>query len=200
VGLDEIYYAGSHGLRLAGPDGWSSEHEEARRFLPAIDDAERRLAKRLAALDGVQVERKRFAVAVHFRRAAPGAERELRSVAEAVREELDGLRFGEGRKVLELRPDIDWDKGAAVERLLQELGLARSRVFPIYIGDDVTDEDAFEVVGAWGDRRGNGGAGSEPGLAIAVRGRRGRTRAALALEDTDAVRRFLRELDAELAR
>jgi trehalose 6-phosphate phosphatase len=41
---------------------------------------------------------------------------------------------------------IDWDKGKAVEFLLQSLGLSDSEdVIPIYIGDDRTDEDAFKV-------------------------------------------------------
>ncbi|VAI59251.1 unnamed protein product [Triticum turgidum subsp. durum] len=48
--------------------------------------------------------------------------------------------------VLEVRPVIDWDKGKAVEFLLQSLGLSDSeKVIPIYIGDDRTDEDAFKV-------------------------------------------------------
>lgn len=50
-------------------------------------------------------------------------------------------------QVLEIRPVIDWNKGKAVEFLLESLGLADSDdVLPIYIGDDRTDEDAFEVL------------------------------------------------------
>ena len=49
-------------------------------------------------------------------------------------------------QVLEVRPVIDWNKGKAVEFLLDSLGLADSdNVLPIYIGDDRTDEDAFKV-------------------------------------------------------
>lgn len=57
------------------------------------------------------------------------------------------LRITRGRKVLEVRPRIDWDKGTALEHLLKMLGLADpSKVFAIYIGDDRTDEDAFRVL------------------------------------------------------
>lgn len=47
-------------------------------------------------------------------------------------------------KVLELRPKVDWNKGSAVTWILDALGLGtRGDVFPIYLGDDITDEDAF---------------------------------------------------------
>jgi len=57
------------------------------------------------------------------------------------------LRITRGRKVLEVRPRIDWDKGTALEHLLKMLGLSDpSKLFAIYIGDDRTDEDAFKVL------------------------------------------------------
>jgi trehalose 6-phosphate phosphatase len=58
-------------------------------------------------------------------------------------------------KVLEVRPVIDWNKGRAVEFLLESLGLSnKDDLLPIYIGDDTTDEDAFKVL-----RDGNRGFG-----------------------------------------
>lgn len=49
-------------------------------------------------------------------------------------------------QVLEVRPDITWNKGKAVEFLLESLELnIRDDVLPIYVGDDKTDEDAFKV-------------------------------------------------------
>jgi trehalose 6-phosphate phosphatase len=50
-------------------------------------------------------------------------------------------------QVLEIRPAIKWDKGKAVNFLLESLGMANSNdVLPVYIGDDRTDEDAFKMV------------------------------------------------------
>lgn len=57
------------------------------------------------------------------------------------------LKVTQGRKVLEIRPTIKWDKGRALEFLLEALGYAHAKdVLPVYIGDDRTDEDAFKVV------------------------------------------------------
>jgi trehalose 6-phosphate phosphatase len=62
--------------------------------------------------------------------------------------EGDEMKLTAAMQVLEVRPVIDWNKGKAVEFLLDSLGLADSdKVLPIYIGDDRTDEDAFKVRG-----------------------------------------------------
>lgn len=67
-------------------------------------------------------------------------------VVQGVKANYPSIRFGTGKKVFELRPDIVWDKGKAMVWLLQALGLLdRDDVFCLYIGDDVTDEDAFQV-------------------------------------------------------
>ena len=53
-----------------------------------------------------------------------------------------------GKKVMEIRPSIKWNKGHALQYLLDTLGFASSsNILPIYIGDDRTDEDAFKVLG-----------------------------------------------------
>ena len=78
-----------------------------------------------------------------------------------------------------IQPDIDWDKGHAVRWLLERLQLDRPDVLPVYLGDDVTDEDAFRAL-------------QGRGLAIVVRGDDGRATAAdYALEGPDDVKRFL---------
>lgn len=64
-----------------------------------------------------------------------------------VLKEYPKLRLSHGRKVLETRPTIKWDKGKALEFLLESLGFADCKdVVPVYIGDDRTDEDAFKVL------------------------------------------------------
>jgi trehalose 6-phosphate phosphatase len=146
VGLDSLTYAGSHGFDIVGPQGTKIQHEVGEDYVPILEKAARELRSRLASVRGVIVEGKVFAVAVHFRMVAP---REVSKVERAVDDVLaqhPALRKTGGKKVFELRPNINWDKGKAVLWLLDALGLNRSDVVPFYIGDDVTDRDAFQAI------------------------------------------------------
>jgi len=181
VGIEELFYAGSHGFDISGPGGTAMELEEGRASLPALDRAEEELNRRIDGIEGAQVERKRFAIAVHFRRVAEGQWLRVERAVDEVLAASDGLRKTGGKMIFELRPDIDWDKGRALSWLLRELDLDRRDVVPLYLGDDLTDEDALrEIEGR--------------GVGILVRGESRPTRARYALEDTAEVRLFLRTL------
>jgi trehalose-phosphatase len=148
VNIDAIIYAGSHGFDIAGLRGL--RREEATEFLPALDVAEKELREKLAGTAGALLERKRFSIAAHYRNVI---ETDVSKVKQAVNEVAmrhGELRKMEGKKVYELLPDIDWDKGKAVLWLLQNLGLDLGKVCPIYIGDDRTDEDAFRALKQYG--------------------------------------------------
>ncbi|MGA8039402.1 MAG: trehalose-phosphatase [Acidimicrobiia bacterium] len=142
VGLEGIYYAGSHGFDISGPGGFSEQFGAD--YADSLSDASDVVAQKLAPLGGVWVERKRYAVAVHFRQ-APDAEDQVRRVVQEVAERSGDLRVSGGKKIFELRPDLDWDKGRAVMHLLDVLGLSDSDVTPLYLGDDETDEDVFRM-------------------------------------------------------
>ena len=111
----------------------------------------------VAGIPGARVERKRFAIAVHYRQVDGSRVPEIEAVVDRTAAVHPELRKAGGKKVFEMRPAIPWDKGKALGFLLETLGLAGADVLPIYIGDDETDEDAFRAVG---DR----------GLAFVVRG------------------------------
>ena len=73
------------------------------------------------------------------------------AAAEAIVSHRDAVHMTRGRKVLEIRPRVDWDKGKALMHLLQALGLDEAEdILPVYIGDDRTDEDAFRVLRGFG--------------------------------------------------
>ena len=193
VGLEGIIYAGGHGLEVAGPNDISVSAEQGAEYERLVDKLEKELSPMAERHQGVIVERKRFSVAVHFRLAS---EEGVDAVNEAVQRSLsehEGLRKLEGKKVLELRPDIDWDKGRAVEWLLERLEVNTAEDLVIYVGDDRTDEDAFKAL------RGNGFSmlvrGSDPDLSSDEGGPGDEeTYADVALEDTDEVYAFLKML------
>ena len=110
VGLPGIWYAGSHGFELTAPDGTHHQNDAAAAAIPVLEQAAAQLRDQLGSIPGVVVEHKRFGVAVHYRNAARDR---VGEVAAAVRAagQRDALRVTTGREVIELRPDIDWDKG-----------------------------------------------------------------------------------------
>lgn len=184
IALDNVIYAGSHGFDISGPEGLALEHEEGGRFLDALDVAELQLRNELARIDGVLVERKRYAIAVHYRLVALG---DIPAVALAVDRaavaSARALRQTGGKKVFELRPRLPWDKGKAVGWLLEELPVHTPNSFvPIYIGDDETDEDAFAAIR------------ERAGVAILVAETPRVTQAQYLLRDPAAVGCFLRRL------
>lgn len=146
VGLDHLIYAGSHGFDISGPDGFVFQHEIGRHCLPSLDAAQEKLSRSVGTLPGTQLERKRFALAIHYRNAAADSAPRIRQLVEEALADAAGLRLTEGKKVLELRPDVEWDKGKAVAFLLGRLEGRTGPLSPIYIGDDLTDEDAFAFV------------------------------------------------------
>lgn len=187
VKLDSVFYAGSHGFEIAGPRGADERLEKGVEFLDELDRAERGLRSGLAGVAGHSVERKKFSIAVHFRRVAAEEIGSVRPIVERVLGEHPGLRLGHGKKVFEVRPDIEWNKGCAVLWILERLGRDHARVMPIYIGDDLTDEDAFQAL-----------AGR--GVCVAVRYDEMRQTAAdCAVDDTQDVRRVLAWLSANIA-
>jgi trehalose 6-phosphate phosphatase len=145
VGLHGITYAGSHGLEIGGPS-LNLELPEGANVLEDLDKAARDLGKALEAVPGTRLERKRFALVVHCQAAAAADPGKVRAVVEGIQARYPRLHLTGGKEVIEVLPDIDWDKGRAVRWLLSELDLDGPDVLPIYIGDDETDEDAFRVV------------------------------------------------------
>ncbi|OBH01499.1 trehalose-phosphatase [Mycobacterium sp. E3247] len=146
VGVPGIWYAGSHGFELTAPDGAHHQNDEAATAVPVLEHAAAQLQERLGSIPGVVVEHKRFGVAVHYRNAARDRVGEAAAAVRAAGRR-DGLRVTTGREVIELRPDLDWDKGKTLRWVLSHLTEAESGALtPVYLGDDITDEDAFDAV------------------------------------------------------
>ena len=144
VDIPGVWYAGSHGFELTEPDGTYHENEEAAVAVPILERAAAELSRTLAQIPGVRVEHKRFAVAVHYREVAEEHVGEIVSTTHKLGQRA-GLRVTSGRMLVELRPDLDWDKGTTLAWIRDRIDPSGS-LLPMYIGDDLTDEDAFEAI------------------------------------------------------
>ena len=145
MGLSDIFYAGSHGFEISGPKGFSKDHEEAVKVKPVFAEIEPLLKKELQHIEGIDFERKKFTLAVHYRQVKKEMEPQVHEAITRILKNYPKIRQSGGKKVVEIRPAIDWHKGKAVEFLKRELS-ADKDPFSIYIGDDVTDEDAFRYI------------------------------------------------------
>lgn len=185
VGLDGVLYAGSHGFDIEAPGHGHQTYEGGEAFLADLDAAEHELIDAVARIDGAAVERKRFAIAVHFRNVAEPDAARVEAAVDAVLARHDRLKKGFGKKIFELQPRLDWDKGKALGWMTETFGYDRAGVMVIYIGDDLTDENAFRVLDA-----------ADLGIVVGDDDRR--TLASHRLESPDQVERFLRLLIAAL--
>jgi alpha,alpha-trehalase len=180
VGLENLVYAGSHGFKIAGPE--ESFHEERGvEYLPSLNKAERELKDKVKGLKGVRFERKSFAIAVHYRQASEEILPELEKRMKAVAEHYPDLVETTGKKIFELRPKTNWDKGKALLYLLGKMHIDDSRTVPLYIGDGTTDEDAFQAV-------------ADRGIGILVSENSRPTAASYIVRDPGEVTTFLEEL------
>lgn len=139
VGLEGIYYAGNHGLEMVGP-GLNYRHQEAERLVDAIHSIAKKLQEDLNSIEGVIVEYKVLTLSVHYRLTPL---EKIGVVEEKVFKEVSRwqkIEVSKGKKVLEVKPQVNWNKGKVAEFLIREVA---PESLPIYIGDDKTDEDAF---------------------------------------------------------
>ncbi|MGP4016582.1 trehalose-phosphatase [Saccharopolyspora sp. 5N708] len=146
VRVDGLWYAGSHGFELAGPTDEPIVQHDGELALPDLDEAERLLTIELETVAGVMVDRKRFALAVHYRNVRPDVVDHVIATVHRIGDALPTLRTTHGRRVVELLPNIAWDKGRALRWLLARLGFTGPDVTPVFAGDDYTDEDALHEI------------------------------------------------------
>jgi trehalose-phosphatase len=179
VGIDNIAYIGNHGMEiyLAGKQ-WI--HPGVRALRPILKDVLQRVRLKTKDFQGVIIEDKGMTGSIHYRLLTPDMWNTLKRV---VHEEIGLsnpiLRIAEGKKVFEIRPRMDWDKGKGVMELIRRLNLKETPL-QIYIGDDKTDEDAFRVF-------------DKDSVTILV-GHRKDSYALFRLDDVDQVWKFLRAL------
>ncbi len=151
VGVNGIIYVGNHGFEIEGP-GLNYVHpinnDETKSIMGTLSQT---LNNFLGTVKGVMVENKGLTVSIHYRlvkkKEIDRVKDILQRVVEAARLS-DKVKITHGKKVYEIRPNVHWHKGMAVKLIIEKYGSkGKKDVFlPVYVGDDLTDEDAFKVI------------------------------------------------------
>jgi len=182
VQLDQLHFAGSHGFEMVGPDGFVYENEQAKSSLNKIAEAAREIQAETVKIENVKFEKKKFALAVHYRQVSNEQQGKVKEIVYNIINRYPEIKAGKGKKVIELKPNFNWHKGKSLRVLLDRM---RNKVdedfFLLYIGDDITDEDAFfEII--------------DEGSGILVGDHGKKTFASYHLSDVDEVMLFLRKI------
>ncbi len=148
VALEGIYYAGNHGLEIEGP-GCFFIHPDCLRTRNCLIQIAKTLEERLAAIDGVIIEDKGLSLSLHYRLVKNDFVTQVKGIFYQVCRSYKirkQIKVTYGKKVLEVRPPVGWDKGKAVHFLTQKALTGGQNHLTLYLGDDQTDEDAFEAL------------------------------------------------------
>lgn len=175
VGLKNIVYVGNHGFEIKGPK-IKFKSPVSRKYRKILKEIKSKLKKELSPFKGVLIEDKGYCLTVHYRLAN---ENEISAItskfyASTFTDEFrNNIQVKSGKMAREIRPPFIWNKGMAVLWLLDR----ETKALPVYIGDDLTDEDAFQIL-------------RNKGLTIFV-GKPKNTSARFYLKDTGEVEKFL---------
>lgn len=144
VGIAGAIYAGNHGLEIIGPDMEFVE-PAAVACAPGLKAVAAQLTHQLANIAGVFVEDKNLTLSVHYRKVAPvDWDTVWQTVLTTVASAKQRTDVTIGDKVYEVRPHLRWNKGTAIQWIKKKVDQPNAAV--IYLGDDVTDEDAFSAL------------------------------------------------------
>jgi trehalose-phosphatase len=182
IGLKGLFLAGNHGMEISGTDV-AYVNEEALRAKPMLREIADTLRSKLEDFEGAVIEDKGLTVSLHYRMVPKRQQRCVqRSFHQAMEKFLasNAVNITGGKKVLEVRPHVVWNKGSAVTLILDYLSdrAGEERPYPIYIGDDTTDEDGFRAL-------------KGRGLTVLVSPRKRASGASYYIRDVDEVYRFL---------
>ncbi|MBN1622104.1 MAG: trehalose-phosphatase [Endomicrobiales bacterium] len=144
-----IFYAGNHGLEMK-TGSKIVVSPMVRPHLKTIRKLEKLASKLTKNIPGAWVEDKNLTLSVHYRQCKEKDAKILeKSFNKLIKPWLKKIRLTTGKMVWEIRPPVKWNKGEAVKWLIEQYS-NRYTPLPIYIGDDRTDEDAFEALPDWG--------------------------------------------------
>lgn len=145
VKLPSLFYIANHGFEIYSKKiKW--KHPQAADIIPIQKKILVKLKKALRKIQGTQIENKHVTLSVHYRQLSGTPVYTLKKIIKSsVQMYSRFLKISSGKKVFEIKPKINWNKGKAILKFL-ELFHAGDKPIIMYFGDDRTDEDAFRVL------------------------------------------------------
>ncbi|MBI5573967.1 MAG: trehalose-phosphatase [Elusimicrobia bacterium] len=145
VGLKNIIYSGNHGfeIEIKGRKTVQDVPLESKKEIHRIKN---KLIEEIKKIGGAFLEDKGLTLSVHWRLVGKKYLLKLFAIIRDVIRNGLCIHLTKGKKVWEIRPNINWDKGRAVRFVMSKVQSPKSKVVPIYIGDDITDEDVFKIL------------------------------------------------------
>lgn len=153
VGVRGIAYIGNHGFEADIPE-FDAVRKKARSCVRVMNSIYSKLKRDCKGLVGVIVENKTFTLSMHYRMASPPDSRKAVTTFKSLTApyvSAGKIKITSGKKIMEIRPKVEWDKGRAAAIIVSKKNKEKGKdILPIYIGDDITDESAFRAVGKRG--------------------------------------------------
>jgi len=147
IGLDNLYYVGNHGLEIKGRS-FQDEIPKAKQIRGNVVSFCQKIKERTKRIPGILVENKGLTASIHYRLVKKEHLPELkRKVSLTLFPFKKNYELSEGKKVLEIKPKTERDKGWAADKIIQ-LYSSEGKLSPLYFyfGDDLTDEDGFQLI------------------------------------------------------
>jgi trehalose 6-phosphate phosphatase len=147
VGIKKIIYVCNHGMEIKGR-GLSFSVKNSKKYKEEINKICRNLNQQLKGIKRIWVENKGLTASVHYRLADSEDIKKAKQIMSPVIKTFNNLKLRRGKKVWEIKPNIDWNKGKAVQYVLERSAGKnwKRKSAVVYIGDDQTDEDVFSLL------------------------------------------------------
>ena len=143
INLDGITYMGNHGFEIIDSSNNSFQQNQWLNFVSLFNQIEFELNSSLKHIDNIQIERKKYSISIHYRQLNNFDISKLEVIIDQNVSNYSSLKKINGKKIFEIVPNVNWNKGKALIFLLNKLNLKSNDIIPIYVGDDVTDETVF---------------------------------------------------------
>jgi len=146
VQIQNVIFISNHGFQInRKKDEWI--HPGLKKTFPLIKKVSVILKEKLKIIPGAFVEDKNLTLTIHFRNVGADLIPTVNSIVKNILQKYPNyFKTTSGKKIIEVRPNIKWDKGKALLKFLRVIRYQNKNNIIVYIGDDKTDEDVFRII------------------------------------------------------